>query len=779
MRTLNYVVLVLVLASFGFVSFGCGDDSSSPVSPSSTPMAEAPSYAPMGSPAVRSASYSPDADTVDPGDARYGPNAYDFYAHMDSGMLHVALVEDAMQTMRNASQPHRMRQVDVYHVTSEPRHVLQTHGDPIYSGTVRLSGRLELPPIAIDGCAAHEWIIVQAAELSDDRYDGWRNAPCPQPDGVVVGSDGSGPGWERSEHGPPARNFPILNQPPVITHPGNKRYQRGDTIDSFRIVATDPDDGDTATVTAVTGLPDGLTWSGGMVSGTVAMDAAERSYPVTITATDGTAEVSRSFTITIGTATILNQPPTITHPGNKRYQRGDTIDSFRIVATDPDDGDTATVTAVTGLPDGLTWSGGMVSGTVAMDAAERSYPVTITATDGTAEVSRSFTITIGTATILNQPPTITHPGNKRYQRGDTIDSFRIVATDPDDGDTATVTAVTGLPDGLTWSGGMVSGTVAMDAAERSYPVTITATDGTAEVSRSFTITIGTATILNQPPTITHPGNKRYQRGDTIDSFRIVATDPDDGDTATVTAVTGLPDGLTWSGGMVSGTVAMDAAERSYPVTITATDGAAEVSRSFTITIGTATILNQRPTITHPGDWNFYIGYEIDPFPIVVTDADDDDVTVFVAGLPDDLTYSRGMVSGSVADGQATGPYRVTVNATDGTDDAEPVSFVTEIEYLPINPTGDSDRLPQPRGNPDPEPTEPTEPGSAPAPAPGEGVFPEYPSWFKTQNYLEIVYNEFENENFEYDQRGRRVPDDWPSDRDRLPDTGLSDIPHSH
>ena len=124
-----------------------------------------------------------------------------------------------MQTMRNASQPHRMRQVDVYHVTSEPRHVLQTHGDPLYSGSVRLSGRLELPPIAIPSCAPHEWIIVQAAELSDDRYDGWRNAPCPQPDGVVVGSDGSGPGWERSERGAPERDFPPEPMPEPMPEP--------------------------------------------------------------------------------------------------------------------------------------------------------------------------------------------------------------------------------------------------------------------------------------------------------------------------------------------------------------------------------------------------------------------------------------------------------------------------------------------------------------------------------------------------------------------------------
>ena len=79
MRTLNYVVLVLVLASFGFVSFGCGD-SDSPTAPSvmqeaPSVRATAPSTPVMG---ATPASFDADLRTVAPGDACYGPNAYDF-----------------------------------------------------------------------------------------------------------------------------------------------------------------------------------------------------------------------------------------------------------------------------------------------------------------------------------------------------------------------------------------------------------------------------------------------------------------------------------------------------------------------------------------------------------------------------------------------------------------------------------------------------------------------------------------------------------------------------
>ena len=412
MRTLNYVVLVLVLASFGFVSFGCGD-SDSPTAPSV--MQEAPSVrstAPstpvMG---ATPASFDADLRTVAPGDACYGPNAYDFYAHMDSGMLHVALVEDAMQTMRTASQPHRMRQVDVYHVTSEPRHVLQTHGDPLYSGSVRLSGRLELPPIDIASCAPHEWIIVQAAELSDDRYDGWRNAPCPQPNGVVSGSDGSGPGWAGGQYGPPPRVCPKpepedengtkvngTNSAPTITNPGDRNYRRGDRV-QFTIPTSDPDEGDTVTVD-VSGLPSGLVWQPdpGRVAGTVAMDAALQPYRVRVEATDGKASRSLTFTITIGDRTngprTNRAPDIVVSPGSKSYQQGQTIPAFSIDATDPDEGDTARITSVSGLPEDLVWRSGSVSGTVAMATDVRDYPVTVTATDGKETASLTFTITI-------------------------------------------------------------------------------------------------------------------------------------------------------------------------------------------------------------------------------------------------------------------------------------------------------------------------------------------------------------------------------------------------
>ena len=128
-------------------------------------------------------------------------------------MLSLALVEDEMRAMREASKPHRMRRITVETCPVEPHHPGQSCGAPIWEGTRMLAGRLELPPITLPECGG--WVVVQAAELSDDVYDGWRNAPCPAPDGGEVGSDGTGAGWEDSRFDPPLRAVPLPEPEPL------------------------------------------------------------------------------------------------------------------------------------------------------------------------------------------------------------------------------------------------------------------------------------------------------------------------------------------------------------------------------------------------------------------------------------------------------------------------------------------------------------------------------------------------------------------------------------
>ena len=288
--------------------------------------------------------------------------------------------------------------------------------------------------------------------------------------------------------------------------------------------------------------------------------------------------------------------------------QGESITAFAIEARDADN-DTLTVT-VTGLPSGLSYSNGQVSGTVSERAAVKDYTATITANDGTnPDVTETFTVTVHGELLLpitvppdsptpNSAPVITDPGDKTYDQGEAITAFAIEVNDADN-DTLTVN-VTGLPSGLSYSNGQVSGTVSETAAVKDYTATITASDGTNEVSATFTVTVEASdTEGNQPPetelpggpptnsapVITDPGSKTYYQGEDITAFAIEVRDVD-GDTVTVT-VTGLPTGLSYDATtkQVSGTVSQTAAVKDYTATIIANDGAnPDVTESFTVNV---------------------------------------------------------------------------------------------------------------------------------------------------------------------------------------------------
>ena len=459
------------------------------------------------------------------------------------------------------------------------------------------------------------------------------------------------------------------NVAPVITDPGDKTYAQGEAIPAFDVTVTDADG--TPTVT-VTGLPSGLSYGSGQVSGTVAQDAAVQDHTVTISADDGVNDaVSETFTVTVTDSSFA---PVIVDPGDKTYAQGASITAFDITVTDAD-GDTPTVT-VTGLPSGLSYASGQVSGTVAADATLQDYTVTISADDGSnAAVTETFTITV---TDVSFAPVVTDPGDKSYAQGASITAFDITVTDAD-GDTPTVT-VTGLPSGLSYASGQVSGTVAQDAAVQDHTVTISADDGSnAAVTETFTITV---TDVSFSPVIADPGDKTYAQGASITAFDITVTDAD-GDTPTVT-VTGLPSGLSYASGQVSGTVAQDAAVQDHTVTISADDGSnAAVTETFTITV---TDVSFSPVIADPGDKTYAQGASITAFDITVTDADGDTPTVTVTGLPSGLSYASGQVSGTVAADATLQDYTVTISADDGSNAAVTETFtitVTDVSFAPV------------------------------------------------------------------------------------------------
>ncbi len=136
-----------------------------------------------------------------------------------------------------------------------------------------------------------------------------------------------------------------------------------------------------------------------------------------------------------------------------------------------------------------------------------SYVVTVSVSDGLgadgnadAAVDATVEVTIGVTDVdesvaePNGPPSVTAPADKEYRQGETIASFAIAVSDPD-GDAVEV-SLSGLPGGLSYSGGKVSGTVSSDATAATYTVTITASDGVnAAVTAEFDIEVSEPGVL--------------------------------------------------------------------------------------------------------------------------------------------------------------------------------------------------------------------------------------------------------------------------------------------
>ena len=216
MRNHFFFVTTVMLAAAGAGSVACSDDdsSSSPLQPS--PLATAPAgadprgFAGGGSPAARG-SLTAAGDTPEGGyglqaGSRDGFNAYNARIEYVDGEVTITFAPVDMPDMPNAAREYRRRAVTVWRCPVEPHHVGQRCGAPVFEDSFAFAGSPSRTFMLPD-CAG--WLVMEAAELSDDRSDGWRNVPlaCRQDEEgrtvTSVDTDGNGAGWSDSRFPPP------------------------------------------------------------------------------------------------------------------------------------------------------------------------------------------------------------------------------------------------------------------------------------------------------------------------------------------------------------------------------------------------------------------------------------------------------------------------------------------------------------------------------------------------------------------------------------------------
>ncbi len=473
------------------------------------------------------------------------------------------------------------------------------------------------------------------------------------------------------------------NRVPILNAINDQWNAEGAAV-SLQVSASDPD-GNTLTYSAAN-LPAGLSIdpATGLISGTIGFDAAETNggiYTSSVTATDGSASDTKTFTWTV---TDTNRAPTLSAIADRADAEGDVV-SLQTSASDPD-GDPLTYSAAN-LPAGLSIdpATGLISGTIGFDAAETNggnYTSSVTATDGSASDTKTFTWTV---TDTNRAPALSAIADQSNAEGDVV-SLQTSASDPD-GDTVTYSA-SNLPTGLSInsSTGQITGTISFSAYQDApnhdgiYSSSVTASDGLASDTKSFTWTVSNTVALSwtttlptfdwsqivADPSITNPGAKSNNEGDVV-SLAISASDPNN--YPLTYAAVNLPEGLSINAttGVISGTVGYQSAEDfdgNYTATvIVGNDHGGVASIDFAWTVADTPRL---PQLTNPDNQTNAVGSAVS-LQIQASQPDNEPLFYEADGLPWGLSIDSetGLISGTIEGWTASStPYSVTITVTD-------------------------------------------------------------------------------------------------------------------
>lgn len=432
------------------------------------------------------------------------------------------------------------------------------------------------------------------------------------------------------------RTVTVANQPPTASD-DNPTVDEDSSNNSFDVLSndTDPDSGlgDTLTISAV-GTPN----SGGAVNivagSTLSYSpapnfAGSESFTYTISDRAGATD-SAMVTVTVNN---INDPPSFASTAPTGGAQG-SVYTYDIVATDPDVGDTLTITALT-LPSWLTLTDhgnrtATLTGTPTNNGVGNNG-VNLQVSDGTLNSTQQFTIVVSNT---NDPPTFTSTALTTGTQ-DTTYTYDVTTDDPDTDDTLTITAPT-LPAWLTLTDNgdrtaTLSGTPTNDNVGDNN-VSLLVSDGTATATQNFIINV---TDVNDQPTFTSVAVTAATQN-TVYTYNIATDDPDSGDTLSITAPT-LPSWLTFIDNgdrtaTMTGTPANDDIGGDNSVILEVSDGTLSATQDFTIVIGN---VNDPPI---PVDDIFVVDEDsaATPFGVLANDIDPDigdTLTITAVGIP--------------------------------------------------------------------------------------------------------------------------------------------------
>lgn len=272
---------------------------------------------------------------------------------------------------------------------------------------------------------------------------------------------------------------------------------------------------------------------------------AQQSGPVTITlqVSDGELSATDTFVLTLGST---DDEPTISAIANQTTPE-DTAKTVAFKVGDPDT-NVASLTPsasfdASGIVKSITFGGSGESRTFTVTPKANqtgTAPITITISDASGGVSRSFTLTV---TPVNDAPTVTAPANRTINEDTSTGALPFSVADVDSTNvtlSASSSNTTLIPNAnvvvspVAGAPGSRNVTVTPVANGNGGPVTITltASDGSLTGAGTFTVTVRP---VNDPPTISNIANRTVEPDTSTGTVGFTVGDPDGDTPLTVTA----------------------------------------------------------------------------------------------------------------------------------------------------------------------------------------------------------------------------------------------------
>ena len=442
----------------------------------------------------------------------------------------------------------------------------------------------------------------------------------------------------------------------------DKTYRVGSAITSFTLPTATSGDAPVA-YSLSPALPNGLSRTGRVVSGTPTATQAATTYTWTATdEDDDTADLT--FDITVEADLMPTFGASV---ADRSYIQNSAIAAFTLPAATS--GNTPVVLSLSpALPAGLTRTGRRISGTPTGTQAATTYTWTATDDDGDT-ATLTFDITI----VADLMPNFTGSSiaDQSFINGEVATAFTLPTASSGNAPLS-YSISPGLPNGLTLTGRTVSGTPLVTLDETTYTWTAEDIDGDT-AALTFSITI--APPLDLMPTFGSSSvtNKEYMQGRAIAAFTLPAATS--GDAPLRYSISpALPTGITLTGRRVSGTPTGSLAQTTYTWTATdADDDTASLTFDITViadttpTFGAGTVFNK----------SYIAGSEIAGFALPRATSGNAPLSyTLTPALPSGITRSGFDVTGTPSAAFTETEYTWTVEDADG--DTDTITFDIEV-----------------------------------------------------------------------------------------------------